>query len=244
MFQASANSEYRTSFLKWRSIKVKEISKEVSATPDTERLSSNNEVFKVKEFHERCNIKGFQVKQIKKGESSLRRSMGGQRGVAVPSLLQTNCRQTILLRSKSNPQPDFVEIPSSGFGERYNIRSFCRSHGRKRARNLKAFGDTIEVDDVILEDVDRGGVTDMYIDIGDCSWICERCHATFWVWSRCRYGVSNVLDTTYWVFLRVRPHIDIFKYIVTGGGGTISHYGVYEVFWIRRIDQGSFGVLV
>ncbi|GJT53735.1 DNA helicase [Tanacetum coccineum] len=44
------------------------------------------------------------------GESSLRRSVGGQR----------------------------VEIPSSGFGQRHKLRSFCRSRGRKRARTLKA----------------------------------------------------------------------------------------------------------
>ncbi|GJY14884.1 DNA helicase [Tanacetum coccineum] len=91
------------------------------------------------------------------GESSLRCSMGGQRGAAVPSLFQTNSRQISLSRGESNPQPDFVEIPSFGFGERYNVQSFCRSRGRKRARNLKAFGGRVEVDDVRLEDVDRGG---------------------------------------------------------------------------------------
>ncbi|GKE49610.1 hypothetical protein Tco_1480868 [Tanacetum coccineum] len=63
------------------------------------------------------------------GESSLRRSVGGER----------------------------VEIPSSGFGQRHKLRSFCRSRGRKCARTLKAVGGRVEVDDVRLEDVDRGG---------------------------------------------------------------------------------------
>nr|GEW58210.1 DNA helicase [Tanacetum cinerariifolium] len=158
---------------------------------------------------------------------------GRIKSAAVPSLFQTNCRQISLSRGESNPQPDFVEIPSSGLAERYNVRSFCRSRGRKRARNLKMFGgsvqvddvrledvdlgveipssglgerynvrsfcrsrgrkrtrntkafaDSVEVDDVRLEDVDRGGLTDMYIDIADCHWICEHCHATFWYGER------------------------------------------------------------
>ncbi|GKA32491.1 hypothetical protein Tco_0718858, partial [Tanacetum coccineum] len=169
----------------WRSIKVKEFQRSFRHS-DTERLSRSNEVLKLKNFKKDATLKLFKSTNQERyehvgpevtslqdgklgkswyfaGESSLRRSMGGQRGTAVPSLLQTNCRQIILLRGKSNPQPDFVEIPSSGFGERYNVRSFCRSHGRKRARNLKSFGDTVEVDDVILEDVDRGGIAYLFL---------------------------------------------------------------------------------
>ncbi|GJR43585.1 hypothetical protein Tco_1311688, partial [Tanacetum coccineum] len=54
------------------------------------------------------------------------------------------------------------------------------------------------------------------------------------VWSRCRYGVSKVLDTTYWVFLGVGTMFDIFQNIhilyLQYGVLAFSGYGVLIMF--------------
>ncbi|GJW27762.1 DNA helicase [Tanacetum coccineum] len=80
-----------------------------------------------------------------------------------------------------------VDMNNNVFAPRQKrVPSVLKSLGRKRARSVNLVGTAVEADNFNLSDGYNGGVTAKYIDIGDCNWVCEHCHATFWYSERLR----------------------------------------------------------
>nr|GFB13152.1 DNA topoisomerase 2 [Tanacetum cinerariifolium] len=59
---------------------------------------------------------------------------------------------------------------------------------RKRTRYFSVGSSHHEASD----DMNHGGVTGSYVDIGDCEWVCEYCRATFWYGERVKRDSNSV----------------------------------------------------
>nr|GEW09367.1 reverse transcriptase domain-containing protein [Tanacetum cinerariifolium] len=127
------------------------------------------------------------------GKPSLCPLFRTQRDAFVVSPIDTNIGYTNVLCGGSNHQTDIGEtfllplfgtqregMSSSSFGQKQKVCGVCKRRKRKRARSLKVVDDGVEADNIMLETVYHGGVTDSYIDIGDFHWVYEHCSATFW----------------------------------------------------------------
>ncbi|GJT67770.1 DNA helicase [Tanacetum coccineum] len=77
---------------------------------------------------------------------------------------------------------------SANFSQQRKIHGVCKRQEQKHARSLTVGNGGGEFGDVMLDTVNHGGVTDSYIDICDCHWVCEYRRAAFWYGERVKRG--------------------------------------------------------
>ncbi|GJT67769.1 DNA helicase [Tanacetum coccineum] len=114
------------------------------------------------------------------GESSSGVLSGIQTGTSIASPVHTNTGDQNALYGESNFQTDVGATSSANFSQQRKIHGVCKRQERKRARSFTVGNGRGEFGDVMLDTVNHGGVTNSYIDICDCHWVCEYCHAAFW----------------------------------------------------------------